>query len=110
MFGGVFLGGIFFAIGIVLLGYCPGTSVASAGEGHRDAMIGVLGMFFGAGFFVAAYGYLEPWIKGFGNWGKITLPELTLSSPWVWIFGLSVLVLTVSTLIERMKRRFNASS
>ena len=67
------------------LGYCPGTSVAGCGEGRRDAMVGVLGMFGGAALFVAIYPSLEPVIKGLGDWGKVTLPEVTHTSPWLWV-------------------------
>lgn len=45
-FGGVILGRVLFAIGMVVLGLCPGTSVAACGEGRRDAWMGVLGMLF----------------------------------------------------------------
>jgi uncharacterized protein len=88
LLGGVLLGGVCFGIGIVVFGYCPGTSVAACGEGRRDAMVGVLGMLFGAGLFVALFPSLQPVIKGLGDWGKITLPEALGVSPWPVIGGL----------------------
>src|SRR4051794_13580499 len=36
-------GAVFFGVGIAVFGYCPGTGLTAAGEGSRDAMIGVLG-------------------------------------------------------------------
>src|SRR4051812_14825401 len=33
------IGSMFFGVGIAILGYCPGTGLASAAEGSRDAMI-----------------------------------------------------------------------
>jgi uncharacterized protein len=33
-------GALLFGIGIAVLGYCPGTGMAGAGEGSRDAMVG----------------------------------------------------------------------
>ena len=33
------LGAIFFGIGIAVLGYCPGTGMAGAGEGSQDASV-----------------------------------------------------------------------
>ncbi len=45
LLGGVLIGAVLFGIGMAVLGYCPGTSVAGCGEGRRDAMVGVLGMF-----------------------------------------------------------------
>ena len=89
LLGGVLLGGVLFGAGMVVLGYCPGTSVAACGEGRRDAMAGVLGMFAGALVFVAAWPRLQPVIKGLGNEGKVTIPDLTGTSPWLWIAALA---------------------
>lgn len=88
LLGGVLLGGVCFGVGMVVLGYCPGTGVAACGEGKPDAMVGVLGMLAGALAFVAAWPALQPVIKGLGDMGKITLPGATGTSPWLWIAGL----------------------
>ena len=48
-------------------------------------MVGVLGMFAGAALFVAIYPLLVPVIQGLGDWGTITLPEVTHTSPWLWV-------------------------
>jgi uncharacterized protein len=89
LIGGVLVGGVCFGIGMTLLGYCPGTTVAACGEGRRDAMVGLLGMFMGALVFVASYPALQPVIKGLGDMGEVTLPEMTGTSPWIWIGGLA---------------------
>lgn len=89
--GGVVTGGILFGVGMAVFGYCPGTSVAACGEGRRDAMVGALGMFLGAGAYVAFYPSLRPLIEGFGDEGKVTLPQLTDTSAWLWIGGLAVI-------------------
>ena len=68
---------------------CPRTSVAGCGEGRRDAMSGVLGMMIGAFVYVSFFETLEPVVKSLGDWGKITIPQVTHTSPWLWI---SVLV------------------
>ena len=90
LLGGVLVGAVLFGIGIIVLGYCPGTSVAACGEGRRDAMVGVLGMLFGAGVFVALFPVLQPVIKGLGDMGKITVPETLGVSPWLIIGALVV--------------------
>jgi uncharacterized protein len=101
VFGGVILGGVLFGIGIVIFGLCPGTSVAACGEGRRDARVGVLGMLFGAGLFVTLYNTLQAVIKGLGDWGKVTLPTLTGSSPWIWVAGLVFAGLILRLLVGR---------
>lgn len=88
LLGGVLLGGVLFGIGLAVLGYCPGTTVAACGEGRPDAAAGVLGMLAGALAFVAVWPALQPVIKGLGDQGKVTIPDLTATSPWLWIAGL----------------------
>lgn len=90
LLGGVLIGAVLFGIGMVVLGYCPGTSVAACGEGRRHAMVGVPGMLMGAGLFVALYPMLQPVIKGLGDMGKVTVPETLGVSPWMIIGGLVI--------------------
>jgi uncharacterized membrane protein YedE/YeeE len=98
--GGVILGALLFGVGLAVIGYCPGTSVTASGQGSRDAMVGVAGMAFGAGVFVAAYPALEPVINGFGNVGKITIVELLGVSLWTVILALVVVITVALWLVE----------
>ncbi len=107
LFGGVIVGAVCFGIGMATLGYCPGTSVAGCGEGRRDAMLGVLGMFIGASLFVLLFPQLQSVINGLGDGGKITLPELTSTSPWLWVSALVIggLVALAVTNLRLNKRK-----
>ena len=102
-FGGVIAGALLFGCGMAIFGYCPGTGVAACGEGRRDAMVGVLGMLCGALAYVAAFPSLQGLIKGFGDWGKLTLPELTGVSPWVFVAALAVTAVLLRVFAERRK-------
>lgn len=104
-FGGIITGGVLFGIGMAILGYCPGTSVAACGEGRRDAMAGVLGMLVGAGLYVALYPVLRPLIEA-GNYGELTLPQATGIPEWVWI---AALILGVGVLWAEIGRMFEES-
>jgi uncharacterized membrane protein YedE/YeeE len=57
------MGGGIFGIGMSLTGYCPGTALAALGEGSKDMIFGLLGMFVGAALFneisPSLTGYLE---------------------------------------------------
>lgn len=86
----IVLGGIAFGAGLALLGYCPGTSIAAAGEGRRDAMWGVLGMLAGAVLFVRLYPSMKPHLE-LPDLGKATLPSLTRTSQGPWVAGLAAL-------------------
>ena len=63
LLGGVLLGGVLFGVGMTVLGYCPGTTVAACGEGRPHAAAGVLAMLAGALAFVAAWPTLPGPIK-----------------------------------------------
>jgi uncharacterized protein len=89
LLGGVVVGGVCFGVGMAVFGYCPGTGVAACGEGKPDAMVGVLGMLAGALAFVVAFPALQPVIKGLGDMGKLTLPEVTGTPPWLWVAALA---------------------
>ena len=73
--GGVLMGGALFGTGMALLGHCPGTSVAAAGEGNRDAALGVVGMFLGAMAYVKLLPRIKPLIDK-GDLGEKTVAEL----------------------------------
>jgi hypothetical protein len=92
LLSGVIAGGILFGCGMAVLGYCPGTTVAACGEGHRDALFGLAGMLAGA----FAYIWFFPvWsaVAGYsGDAGKITLPQIANTSPWPWVVALAAAV------------------
>lgn len=52
---GVFVGGILLGIGFALAGYCPGTGLAAAATGRKDAMFFVVGGLFGALAYMLSY-------------------------------------------------------
>lgn len=99
------IGATLFGVGIAVIGYCPGTGMAAAGAGSRDAMVGVLGMIFGAGVLVVAYDALEPLALALGDFGKITVAELLGVSHWVVIAVLVLLAPAVFRFIERREPR-----
>lgn len=106
LLGGVLFGGLLFGAGMAVFGYCPGTSVAACGEGRKDAMVGVAGMLLGALSYVWFYPLHQPALKSLPDWGKVTLPELTTTSPWLWIAGLLAAAVISAYFFEAMRRRF----
>lgn len=102
--GGIVAGAFCFGIGIAVLGYCPGTCVAACGEGHPDAWAGLLGMLTGALAYVAARPGLDAALSRWGSLGEVTLPELTGTSPWVWVAGLVMIGIVALALRELQHR------
>ncbi len=85
IFGGVVIGGLIFGIGWGLLGYCPGTSLGALGEGRWDSLWGIAGMLGGAALYAEAYPIMKSTVLTWGNFGKITLPQLLGVNHWVII-------------------------
>lgn len=83
--GGNTLGGLIFGVGWGLLGYCPGTSAGALGEGRWDAVWGILGMLTGAAIYAEAYPALKRTVLTWGDFGKITLPEVVGLNHWIII-------------------------
>lgn len=106
----VLIGGTLFGGGLAILGLCPGTSVAACGEGGRDALIGVLGMLFGAGAYVTLFPKLQTVFESMADLGKVTLPQITGTPPWIWIVALAVVIGIAIVLVERRRSRLQASS
>ena len=97
-------GGLVFGVGMVLLGYCPGTGVAAAAEGRRDALFGVAGMIAGTLVFAEWYSSLA---GGFLKWldlGPLTLPQVIPLPAWAILAMLAVAAAVLFRRIERWER------
>jgi uncharacterized protein len=103
-------GGLIFGVGMVLLGYCPGTALAAAGQGSRDAIVGIAGALVGAAVYAEAYPVLAQALEPLGSFGKVTIPELLHASPWWLIIGLGATAAVVFTWLERRRTDAAAAS
>ena len=100
--GPVIIGALIFGLGWGLLGYCPGTSMGAIGEGRWDAVWGIIGMIAGAAVFAEAYPGLKKSIYTWGNFGRITLPQVLGINHWIII---SLFVLCGLTLFWWLERK-----
>ncbi|MGE0920220.1 DUF6691 family protein [Trichlorobacter lovleyi] len=80
--GANIIGGLLFGLGWGALGYCPGTSVGAVAEGRWDALWGVAGMLAGASLFAALFPAMKASVLTWGDFGKITLPQLLGINHW----------------------------
>ncbi|OEU61302.1 MAG: YeeE/YedE family protein [Desulfuromonadales bacterium C00003094] len=99
--GGNIIGGLIFGIGWGLVGYCPGTSLGAIGEGRIDAFWGILGMLFGAAVYAEVYPQLKTSVLTWGNFGKITLPQLLGINHWFLVAAMVVLALGMFRWFEK---------
>ncbi len=98
------LGGLLFGGGMAILGYCPGTGVAAIGQGSRDAIVGVLGMVFGAGVYAFAFPFLNEHVLSVGDLGKVTLEDSIGGAHWAWIAAIAALGGVLFVWLERRDR------
>lgn len=99
--GGVIVGGLLFGIGWGLLGYCPGTSMGALGEGRWDALWGIGGMLLGAALFAQSYPFLKTTVLTWGDFGKITIPQVLGINHWFVIVVMTGAVIAVFRWFEK---------
>ena len=99
--GAVVIGGLIFGLGWGLLGYCPGTSLGALGEGRTDAIWGIAGMLVGAGIYAEAYPYLQKTVLTWGNYGKITIPQVLGVNHWIVIIPFAILTVLLFKWFEK---------
>jgi uncharacterized membrane protein YedE/YeeE len=87
----IVVGGLLFGIGWAVAGFCPGTSVGALGEGRIHALWAILGMIFGAVVYAEVYPAIKDSLLSWGDYGKITLPQLLGVGPWP-IIGVFIIV------------------
>jgi uncharacterized protein len=100
----VAIGGAVFGVGMVVLGYCPGTGVAAAAEGRRDAQFGVAGMLCGAVLFAELYAAFSKTLLTWFDLGPVTLPELTGVPVWLIFAALGAGAFALFRRIELWER------
>lgn len=98
------VGGLVFGVGMVLLGYCPGTALAAVGQGSRDAAVGVGGALVGAAVYAEAYPFLARVLEPIGKFGKITFADAAHASPWWFIAGLAAIAVGLFVWLERREQ------
>lgn len=99
--GGVVVGGLIFGLGWGLLGYCPGTSLGALGEGRWDSLWGMAGMLVGAGIYAEAYPYLKKTVLTWGDYGKITIPQVLGVNHWIVIIPFIILTVLLFRWLEK---------
>lgn len=96
LYWGVPAGGILLGIGWALAGYCPGTGVAAAGEGRKDALFFVIGGLVGAFLYTVMHiKFMDTFIMDELLGGKVSLaltphesfPALITGIPGIVIAG-----------------------
>ena len=99
--GAQVIGGLIFGVGWGLLGYCPGIAAGALGEGHLDALWGIIGMLFGGAFYAVIYPFMKKYIISIGSFGKISLPQILGINHWIVILVFGILVFVLFRFFEK---------
>jgi len=101
----ILIGGALLGIGFGLTGYCPGTGLACLAAGRIDALITVIGMFFGALVYILIYPSVAQPIEALEkyDYGKAHLWDVTVIPQWLWVVGI-VVITTFVLLLTRPRK------
>lgn len=93
LFGANILGGLIFGVGMLLLGFCPGTCAAAFGEGRLDGLFrGIVGILIGAALYSEVFPFIQNNFLKLGDYGKLTVPTLLGVDPWLVIVPFAIVV------------------
>ena len=101
--GSIVIGGLLFGVGWGLFGYCPGTSMGAVGEGRLDGIWGIAGMLAGAALFAEAFPFLKTTVLKWGDFGKITLPQVLGVNHWMVIIPFAIGTVFLFRWLEKNK-------
>lgn len=100
----VIVGALIFGVGMVLLGYCPGTGVAAAATGRVHAIIGFVGMLVGGIVYAYSYPAMKDGFLAIGDQGKVRLTDITPVPEAVWWTLLVIVALTLFKFLPKAKQ------
>jgi len=100
--GANIIGGLLFGAGFALLGYCPGTAAAALGQGSWDALFGMAGLVAGSWVFAELSASFKGTIEKWGDFGKVTLPDLLHVRRGVFVTIVAVLLTVGLFALERV--------
>ncbi len=105
----IIVGGMVMGAGMVIGGYCPGTSMVSVATLKVDGIVFSLGFFIG----VILYAEIYPLVQGFaysGSVGKVTLADVTGIPVGVLAFIVAVIGIASFYLVDKIEGKLYPSA
>ena len=103
--GANIIGGLIFGAGFALLGYCPGTAAVALGQGNWDVLFGMAGLVVGSYVYAEMSGLLKETAQKWGEFGKITLPDLVKVPRLPFAIGFAILLTVCLVVLEKFTVR-----
>ena len=101
------IGGAFVGLGIILSGFCPGTSFTAASIGKIDAMAFIGGVGLGTFFYAETYELLFEKLHDAANLGRIRIYETLGISPGLFMFLFIVFALILFWATIAIKQKYS---
>jgi rhodanese-related sulfurtransferase len=103
------VGGLIMGAGFVVGGFCPGTSLAAAATGSRDALFYIVGLMVG----IFGFGETVSYFTGFwnsSNLGRLTIPEWLGVPTALVVVAVIAMALGVFILVERVEQSLGSTA
>jgi rhodanese-related sulfurtransferase len=100
------VGGLIMGLGFILGGFCPGTSICGAAIGKIDAMVFVVGSFFGILAFAEGYPLFEGLYKA-ANWGNVRIFDTLGMSQSLFAFILLMIAVGAFWMVAFIEQKVN---
>ncbi len=98
-------GGLLFGVGMVMGGYCPGTTVVAVATGKLDAVVFALGMIAGMLLYFELYSSIKMFANS-GDLGRFTISDLVggnmFSSSYIVTIIMSISILLFLTYLNKI--------
>lgn len=97
------VGGAIMGFGFILGGFCPGTSIVAASVGKLDAMVFILGSFFGIILFAELFPIMSDFFVS-GDIGKVFVYESLGISRGLFAFALVLIAMIAFVVTSRIEK------
>ncbi len=102
------IGGGIMALGFVIGGFCPGTSVCAAFTGKVDAMYFVGGILIGILGYSLTYDSLWADLRNSTAMGRVNVADLLHMSPGVFILLMTIIAAVTFFIVTKIQKKVNS--
>lgn len=101
------IAGIIMALGFVVGGFCPGTSVCAAATGKIDGIVFVGGVFIGVLGYAFTYESVFANLRSKGGLGQVNIAEWLGISDGLFIFIVTVVAVAAFVIVTKIQKAIN---
>ncbi|OFY19999.1 MAG: hypothetical protein A2W98_13530 [Bacteroidetes bacterium GWF2_33_38] len=99
--------GIIMALGFVVGGFCPGTSVCAAATGKIDGIVFVVGVLIGVLGYAFSYETIFEKLRNSGSLGQVNIAEWIGISDGLFIFIVTLVAIVAFVVVTKIQKALN---